>query len=262
MPNSYVHERSPPVDMATQQPLAFPVLRKGETVRMVIGEDAVSYGGATCVIVSTIKDDGKTYEVASCVARHGDKWALVHHFNGALLEQQRNKDEFSARVAREMLLSAAKHCMLEGNELDLVSMFLAFAEMLAAVEVETMQAMAKRYAEIVGKVLTDKTGSVPQTLREAVARTQDQIINKSNSNNNPPPKPTNPVPMIAPSPAPNTSTPDNSNTPATESLACALSSCSKKDNLRRCGACKKVYYCSQDHQRADWGAHKPKCTSK
>ncbi len=26
-----------------------------------------------------------------------------------------------------------------------------------------------------------------------------------------------------------------------------------------CGACKGVWYCSGEHQRADWGAHKAQC---
>jgi MYND finger len=33
----------------------------------------------------------------------------------------------------------------------------------------------------------------------------------------------------------------------------------KQDGLKYCGGCKKVAYCSPEHQQAHWKTHKPEC---
>ncbi len=38
--------------------------------------------------------------------------------------------------------------------------------------------------------------------------------------------------------------------------------CSKKENLKTCSACKKVYYCGPDCQKAGWPTHKGDCKKK
>lgn len=38
---------------------------------------------------------------------------------------------------------------------------------------------------------------------------------------------------------------------------CAL--CSAKTNLMRCGRCRRIFYCSKDHQVKDWAEHKAIC---
>jgi hypothetical protein len=47
-------------------------------------------------------------------------------------------------------------------------------------------------------------------------------------------------------------------------LKCALPGCGKSRvapaALRKCSACKRVAYCSAEHQRADWARHKRDCT--
>lgn len=42
----------------------------------------------------------------------------------------------------------------------------------------------------------------------------------------------------------------------------ACNVCSQSGQLKMCSRCKNVYYCSRDHQIADWSAHKLKCNTK
>ena len=42
-------------------------------------------------------------------------------------------------------------------------------------------------------------------------------------------------------------------------LTCCLKCRKSSDNLRPCGICKAVYYCSVDCRRAHWPKHKPSC---
>lgn len=37
--------------------------------------------------------------------------------------------------------------------------------------------------------------------------------------------------------------------------------CFSMNNLKRCSACLKVYYCSKEHQKNDWAFHKPTCAA-
>jgi hypothetical protein len=120
--NTHMHERVPPVDAVVREPLAFPYLRKGETFRMLVGEEATYYGDATCVLVGTLAGDSAkdaTHEVASCVVWQEDAgtWAVVHHANGVLHETQRDRAAFSKRASREMLLTAVRFCLKDGNEI-------------------------------------------------------------------------------------------------------------------------------------------------
>jgi hypothetical protein len=46
--------------------------------------------------------------------------------------------------------------------------------------------------------------------------------------------------------------------PTQYTMQCALPSCSKAAK-RKCAACKSLGYCSREHQRADWKAHKKEC---
>ncbi|XP_059148010.1 uncharacterized protein LOC131935563 [Physella acuta] len=38
--------------------------------------------------------------------------------------------------------------------------------------------------------------------------------------------------------------------------------CKTKDNLKRCGRCKSIYYCGREHQKHDWLYHKAVCVNK
>lgn len=253
--NSHTYERVPPVDVWRTEPLAFPYLRKGESFRMITGKEALTYGGAKCVIVSSLQDNDSNskHEVASCVLWHGEKkaWALAHHANGVLQERQRDRAAFSLQASRQQLQEAAKYCLADNNELTFINMFLILAELLTPLgESEMLEKLSQKYAGIVGKVLMDK--SVSSELREAVMQTQAAIGNRTT------PTPTNSNTNN------NTTNTDNSNNTNikqqdTAGSSCALDSCNKKDNLRRCGACKKVYYCSIEHQKQHWGSHKPNC---
>ena len=35
--------------------------------------------------------------------------------------------------------------------------------------------------------------------------------------------------------------------------------CGKKDRVLQCSRCKKVFYCSKEHQQLDWKSHKVSC---
>lgn len=54
-------------------------------------------------------------------------------------------------------------------------------------------------------------------------------------------------------------------TPTPKQQVKVCKSCGKTESgdraLVRCGRCHKVYYCSRDCQRQDWGRHKPECSS-
>lgn len=248
--NSHTHERVPPVD-AWSQGLAFPYLRKGETVRMITGKEALMYGGAKCVIVSNLQDSDSNnkHEVASCVLWHEDKkaWALAHHANGVLQEKQRDRAAFSLRASRDQLQAAASYCLSDGNELTFVSVFLILAELLAPLgDSELMGKLSQKYASVVTRAMTDTSTS--NELREAVMQTQAAIGNRT----------TAPAPKNINSNSSINST--NQQQESSTDLTCALDSCNKKEDLRRCGACKKVYYCSIEHQKKHWGVHKPQCT--
>ena len=41
-------------------------------------------------------------------------------------------------------------------------------------------------------------------------------------------------------------------------MQCALPSCSEAAK-QKCAACKSLGYCSREHQRSDWKAHKKEC---
>jgi hypothetical protein len=45
-------------------------------------------------------------------------------------------------------------------------------------------------------------------------------------------------------------------------LQCALPGCLKDGKLMKCGGCKLVYYCSVEHQKQHWNAHKIQCNPK
>ncbi len=45
-----------------------------------------------------------------------------------------------------------------------------------------------------------------------------------------------------------------------EHTSTSCSSCGKTDNLKKCGRCKQVSYCSGSCQKADWTAHKKSCS--
>ncbi|KAF1794441.1 Zinc finger, MYND-type [Phytophthora cactorum] len=45
---------------------------------------------------------------------------------------------------------------------------------------------------------------------------------------------------------------------STAPMACPI--CGKSESLRRCGSCKRVNYCSREHQRQHWKAHRAECT--
>ncbi|ETK74792.1 hypothetical protein L915_18473 [Phytophthora nicotianae] len=45
---------------------------------------------------------------------------------------------------------------------------------------------------------------------------------------------------------------------STAPIACPI--CGKSESLRRCGSCKRVGYCSREHQRQHWKAHRADCT--
>jgi hypothetical protein len=122
--NTHTHERAPPVDAVAREPLAFPYLRKGETFRVIVGEEAAYYGGATCLLVGLLAGDpaaqgSATHEVVSRVVwqESAGSWAVVHHANGVLHEKQRDRAAFSKHASREMLLNAAQFCMKDGNEI-------------------------------------------------------------------------------------------------------------------------------------------------
>jgi hypothetical protein len=38
--------------------------------------------------------------------------------------------------------------------------------------------------------------------------------------------------------------------------------CGQADSSKRCGACRKVYYCSETCQKNDWKSHKPNCLNE
>lgn len=40
---------------------------------------------------------------------------------------------------------------------------------------------------------------------------------------------------------------------------CHAIGCKNIENLQQCGGCEAVFYCSKEHQREDWGLHKPDC---
>lgn len=40
---------------------------------------------------------------------------------------------------------------------------------------------------------------------------------------------------------------------------CAVPGCLIKDNLQMCAGCRKVHYCSVEHQKANWPTHKREC---
>lgn len=248
--NSYTHERVPPVDVWKSEPLAFPYLLKGETFRLITGKEAIQYGGATCVIVGTIEEsDGTKHEIASRVVWHAEKkaWALAHHSNGVLQEIQRDRASFSLRASKEQLKGAAVHCMKEGNEMAFMNMFMILAELLGPLgEQDIMGKLSQRYANIVGRVMTSNPSntSISPELREIVMKTQSAIAQGQKNSHPLPPSSTS---------KPETKEADQ------QSSTCALGSCNKKDNLKRCGACKKVYYCSLDHQKDHWNTHKPTC---
>eukprot|EP00026_Physarum_polycephalum_P011039 Phypoly_transcript_11232.p1 GENE.Phypoly_transcript_11232~~Phypoly_transcript_11232.p1 ORF type:complete len:411 (+),score=117.62 Phypoly_transcript_11232:38-1234(+) len=282
--NTHAHERAPPVDAVAREPLAFPYLRKGETFRMIVGEEAAYYGGATCLLVgilagdlAAVPQDNATHEVVSRVVwqESAGSWAVVHHANGVLQEKQRDRAAFSKNASREMLLNAARFCMKDGNEIEFVSVFLVFADLLAPIAGQDMlRDMAQRYAGIVGKVMTDKSDGVPRALREAVMRAQDAMARKQASASQPASTKTGTQNSDSKKGAknadPKTETQnadtkkemhsaDAKNETQNTDNKCAIASCVKKDNLRRCGGCKKVYYCSVDHQKEHWGIHKPNC---
>ena len=126
-------------------------------------------------------------------------------------------------------------------------MFLVFAELLAPIaEPDMLRDMSQRYAGIVGRTMMDKSDSAPRALREAVMRTQDAMARRQTGISTP------------------TSTELRRDTDIKREMKsintkCEIASCSKKDNLQRCGRCKKVYYCSLGHQKEHWGIHKPNC---
>jgi hypothetical protein len=129
-------------------------------------------------------------------------------------------------------------------------MFLVFAELLAPIaEPDVLRDMSQRYAGIVGKVMTDKSDSVPRALRETVMRTQDAMARKQANIAKPISADTKKDPQSA----------DNKKEAQSADAKCAVVSCAKQENLRRCGGCKKVYYCSIAHQKEHWGIHKPNC---
>lgn len=41
--------------------------------------------------------------------------------------------------------------------------------------------------------------------------------------------------------------------------ACAIEICGKTDKVFKCGRCQRRYYCSKEHQVADWKEHKKHC---
>ncbi|XP_060605420.1 rho GTPase-activating protein gacZ-like [Ruditapes philippinarum] len=43
----------------------------------------------------------------------------------------------------------------------------------------------------------------------------------------------------------------------TQNILCKI--CGETKNLKRCGTCKRVYYCSREHQLKDWKGHKETC---
>ncbi|POM67231.1 Hypothetical protein PHPALM_16801 [Phytophthora palmivora] len=43
-----------------------------------------------------------------------------------------------------------------------------------------------------------------------------------------------------------------------DSMTCPI--CGKSESLRRCGSCKRVSYCSREHQRQHWKVHRTVCT--
>jgi hypothetical protein len=43
---------------------------------------------------------------------------------------------------------------------------------------------------------------------------------------------------------------------------CSFADCEASGNLKTCSACKKVQYCSREHQLADWKFHKSACAQK
>ena len=42
----------------------------------------------------------------------------------------------------------------------------------------------------------------------------------------------------------------------------SCNSCGQADSTKRCGACRKVYYCSEKCQKNDWKSHKPNCVNR
>eukprot|EP00026_Physarum_polycephalum_P019372 Phypoly_transcript_21352.p1 GENE.Phypoly_transcript_21352~~Phypoly_transcript_21352.p1 ORF type:complete len:164 (+),score=30.99 Phypoly_transcript_21352:32-493(+) len=40
----------------------------------------------------------------------------------------------------------------------------------------------------------------------------------------------------------------------------AKCNCGSTQNLQVCSGCKGIFYCSKEHQKSDWKAHKPLCT--
>ncbi|KAE9035002.1 hypothetical protein PR003_g9927 [Phytophthora rubi] len=49
-------------------------------------------------------------------------------------------------------------------------------------------------------------------------------------------------------------------TPSPASVASTCPICGKSESLRRCGSCKRVGYCSREHQRQHWKEHRSECT--
>jgi hypothetical protein len=45
-------------------------------------------------------------------------------------------------------------------------------------------------------------------------------------------------------------------------LRCALPWCTANGKLMKCGRCQLVYYCSVEHQKLHWNAHKIQCSPK
>jgi len=43
-------------------------------------------------------------------------------------------------------------------------------------------------------------------------------------------------------------------------MSAAKCTCGSVQNLQVCSGCKGIFYCSKEHQKSDWKAHKPLCT--